>query len=473
MTRSSHSAPAPRPGAQFDPATGERLPKAPKRGPGVVLRLLGMLLILLPLWIAASMVNSLISEREGVRDGAEQEISGKWGGDQVLAGPVLILPWIERERVGYRDEKGVQRTRVDEHRRTATFLPETMAIKGGLKPELRHRGIFETVLYIADLKVSGRFAPPDIAGLEIDPADVLWDKAVLSVSVSDTRGIRDTVQLDWGGRLIGFEPGPGEGSPFGTGFHATGLPPASLKKGVPYSFDLDLNGSRTFKALPVGRSNRMQLSSSWPDPGFTGEYLPLERHVSDKGFDAAWSVLELARNYPQSWREQRVGGPELAASAFGVGLVRTASTYQQSARATKYAVLFLLLTFSFFFLFEVLGGARVHPVQYLLVGAALVVFYLLLLSLSEQVGFGAAYWIAAAATLTLIGAYVGSVLKEKRRSRLLLAALTGLYGYLFVILRLDDYALLMGSLGVFGALAALMLMTRRIDWYALDGRGKP
>lgn len=466
--KANASTPTPRPGAHFDPATGQPLPRPPKPGPGIVLRLLGMLLILLPLWIAASMVNSLISEREGVRESAESEISEKWGNDQVLAGPVMVLPWIQTEQLLSHDNgKTVYRT--VRHRRSASFLPERLEIKGILRPEIRRRGIFETVLYIAELDVKGSFKAPDLRGLEIDPATVLWDKAVLSASVSDLRGIRDGAVLDWGGRNVSFEPGAGESSPFGFGFHARDLRLGQAGKGeVPFSFKLSLNGSRTLKVLPLGRQNSIALESTWPDPSFNGEYLPVEREVGPNGFKARWSVHELARSFPQSWRNNDVDGSRLSGAAFGLGLVRTASTYQQSARATKYAVLFLLLTFTFFFLFEVLGKAKVHPVQYLLVGAALVVFYLLLLSVSEQLGFNAAYGLASIATLGLIWAYVRAILKEPGRARLLLASLAGLYAYLFVILRLDDYALLMGSLGVFAALATLMLLTRKIDWYNLD-----
>jgi inner membrane protein len=436
--------------------------------PSVVLRLLSMLFILVPLWIASLVVNNTISEREGVRDSAESEISEKWGNDQVLAGPVLILPWTQRERVDYKDEKGVIHTRIDLHTRTASFLPESFLVEGGLKPELRKRGIFETVLYVADLKVHGRFKAPDLRSLDINPADVHWNKAVLSVGVSDPRGIRDAVDLHWGGKNLAFKPGAGEDSPFGQGFHLQGLAVPRDGQDLEYAFDLGLNGSRTLKMVPVGHSNEASLHSTWADPSFTGEYLPVERKISEKGFEAQWKVLELARTFPQAWRDSSTNGNTLINASYGVGLVKPASTYQQSARATKYAVLFLLLTFSFFFLFEILGDLKVHPLQYLLVGAALVIFYLLLLSISEHIGFNAGYWVSTLATLGVLWSYVKAVLKEPRRAKFLIATLAGLYAYLFVVLRLDDYALLMGSLGIFAALATLMYFTRNIDWYEVD-----
>jgi inner membrane protein len=457
--------PVPKSGTAFD-LIG-RLPK-PSR-PGVLLRLLAMLLILAPLWIAANLVNSVISEREGVRDAAEREISAKWGNDQVLAGPVLVVPWTDTERITV-SENGKDVLRTVQRLRTAKFLPDAFKLQGELKPELRRRGIFETVLYIADLKVSGRFTAPDFKSLGIGDAQVHWNDAVLSVGVPDPRGIREGVDLQWGGQRLAFKPGAGDESPFAQGFHLRGLPVPGPGRPVEFSFNLQLNGSRTLLTVPVGRSNEVTIRSTWADPSFTGEYLPVEREVTPQGFNATWRVQELARTFPQAWREAQYPGDFLNSAGFGVGLVKPASTYQQSARATKYAILFLLLTFAFFFLFEVLGDLRVHPVQYLLVGAALVVFYLLLLSVSEHIGFNASYLVSTFATLGILWGYVSAVLKERKRAKLLIATLAGLYGYLFVILRLNDYALLMGTLGIFVALAALMYFTRNIDWYDLDKR---
>jgi len=459
---------SPKPSIPSQPLEPAKQPKS-----GIAVRLLGILLVLLPLWGAAGLVNQSISEREDLRTQAEKEISEKWGNDQVLAGPLLVVPWDEISDVAdVVNGKTIFRKTIHHH--SATFLPERFQATGSMRPEIRRRGIFETVLYVADLDLVGEFKRPDFAALGIHPDAVHMEKALLSVGLSDTRGIVENPTLAWKGGERAFEPGPGDSSPFQHGFQARGLHldgPGPLK----FRFHLVLNGSRTLKLAPVARATTVDLDSSWPDPSFCGGYLPLSRSVDTKGFKAHWQVLELARDFPQAWTDQEIGSSNIEGASFGVGLIRTASTYQQSARATKYAILFLVLTFAAFFLFEARGGSRVHPIQYLLVGAALVVFYLLLLSLSEQVGFNAAYALADGATLGLIWSYVRSVLRDPRRAGMLLAVLTGLYAYLFVILRLDDYALLMGSIGIFCAVAALMWVTKGIDWYALeaDERKRP
>jgi inner membrane protein len=210
------------------------------------------------------------------------------------------------------------------------------------------------------------------------------------------------------------------------------------------------------------------VSSSWPDPSFTGAYLPLNRDLGPKGFQASWRIPELARSFPSAWVDHGADLSDIRSSALGVGLVKTVSTYQQASRATKYAILFILLTFTAFFLFEVFNRLRVHPIQYLLVGAALVVFYLLLLSLSEHLGFDGAYALATAMTLVPVSVYVRGVLRERSRVRVLLGLLLGLYAYLYIILRLSDYALLMGSLAIFAALSTAMILTRNVDWSRLE-----
>jgi inner membrane protein len=434
-------------------------------------RLLGILLVIVPLWGAAGLVNQSIGEREDLRTQAEKEISDKWGNDQVLSGPVLVIPWDE---IGSESSEESGRTVYHQvvHRHSAAFLPEHFQVEGSLRPEIRRRGIFETVLYVADLDLKGDFAAPDLRSLGIDPAHAHMDKAFLSMGLTDTRGLVENPAVIWKGRERSFAPGPGDSSPFSHGFQAKDLGLGSPKK-LDFHCHLILNGSRTLKIAPVGRISTVNLRSPWPDPSFCGDYLPTSRNVGAQGFQADWKVLELARDFPQAWRDQQVDDQKLNDASFGVGLIRTASTYQQSGRATKYAILFLVLTYSVFFLFEARGGSRVHPIQYLLVGAALVVFYLLLLSLSEQLGFNVAYGLSSAATLMLIWSYVRTVLGDPGRARLLLAVLSGLYGYLFVILRLDDYALLMGSVAIFGSVAALMWLTRNIDWYALDRGLRP
>jgi inner membrane protein len=418
-----------------------------------------ILLLLIPL----GMVGSLITERQQRGSQAAEEVAATWGGRQVLAGPVLTIPY----RVVEKDKKG---------KITATwafpvhFLPETLKVDGKIAPERRNRGIFEAVVYRADLQVSGTFLRPSFAQWRVDPQDVLWDQAYLSVGVPDLRGLRSGIGLAWGERQLQFEPGGAE-----PGFWDSGLrvPVPGLRAGregeyYAFSFGLGLNGSQQLRFLPFGKQTTVSLRSPWPSPSFSGAFLPESRRVTDTRFDALWNVSWFGRSYPQQWSHQEAENlapkASLESSAFGVDLVLPVDAYQKTERSVKYGVLFLLLTFLTFFLYEMFNPFSLHPVQYLLVGAALCLFYLLLLSISEHVPFGFAYLIAAAATVLLIGGYSIAILRGALRALLMTAVLGVLYGYLYVLLKLEDYALLLGSIGLFLILALVMFLTRRIDW---------
>lgn len=416
-------------------------------------------LLLLPL----GMVMALIHEREATRKAAEREVSEKWGAQQTVGGPVLLVPYLIRAV----DANGKSQI-VTAH---ATVLPRSLEIEGELTPEIRYRGIFEVPLYTVELRVAGTFAPEEISELSIPATDILWGDAVLSVGIPDPRGIRQSVTLGWDGTELGFEPGAGTGSLFPSGIHV-GIGDLRSASGelVPHAFQfaLTLNGSRHIAFIPAGRDTRLRLASAWPSPSFTGAFLPDSRTVTADGFSAEWQLFYLGRSYPQRWKAGEVDPGVVHASAAGVDLVLPVDTYLKSMRSAKYGVLFLIATFGAYYLFEILGRSRIHPFQYLLVGAALVVFYVLLLSLSEHVRFDLAYGLAAAATLGLILGYSRFILGGAGRLAGLGAGLVGLYLFLYVLLQLEDLALLLGSIGLFLALASVMWVTRRVDWYALQ-----
>ncbi|HJT96892.1 MAG TPA: cell envelope integrity protein CreD, partial [Rhodanobacteraceae bacterium] len=246
------------------------------------------------------------------------------------------------------------------------------------------------------------------------------------------------------------------------------LDPSTLAGTLPFSFTLTLAGTERFAVLPLARETDVHLASPWPDPGFDGAFLPATRRVGASGFEADWQVLDLNRPLAQHWRESENVAAALIAWSFGITLTQPAGSYQQNVRAGKYGVLFVALSFVAFFLFEVLRGLRVHPVQYLLVGLALSTFYVVLLALSEQIGFGWAYAIAAAAVVAIVGGYSAVVLATRRGAMLLGALLALVYALLYGLVVSEDYALLMGSLALLAAVAALMYLTRRVDWYALS-----
>jgi len=416
-----------------------------------------ILLLLIPL----AMVGMLVEEREATRFAVEREVAEKWGSEQSLVGPILSVPYRYRSQ----GPNGQILTHVGHTR----FLPLTLDIAGDVRPEIRYRGIYEVALYEVALRWTGEFERPDPGIWKIPPEDVLWDEAVLVVGIPDLRGIKRAVVARWGDEALTFEPGPGAVVLCASGIHARvpRLEGGAPGERMPFSFELDLNGSRELLFSPLGKETRLSLSSTWPSPSFTGKFLPDSREVRPDGFTAEWNISYLTRPFPQEWKDNEVTADLLGQWMGGVTLFQPVDSYTKTGRTTKYGVLFLFMTFAVYFLSEILGRLRIHPFQYLLVGFALCLFYLLLLSLSEHLGFGKAYLLASAGTVGLIAAYSGSVLGSFGRAAAIGAGLSGLYAYLYVLLQLEDYALLLGSLGLFALLAAAMALTRRVDWYAV------
>ncbi len=446
----------------FDPVQPEKR----RLRDSTLFKLLAVGFLALLLLIPLGMVSSLISERQARRNQAAEEVAASWGSSQVLGGPVLIVPYL----VHGKDDQGKNVTWTS----YAHFLPETLEIDGRIAPERRNRGIFEVAVYRADLSWKGTFLRPDFSNWRIAPQDILWEDAWLSVGIPDLRGIRSGVALTWGGRSFQFEPGAGGGGLWDSGLSVRMPELETAEKGIVYAFafDLGLNGSQRLEFLPLGKQTKVSVKSNWPSPSFAGAFLPDSRRVTGTGFDATWNVSWLGRGYPQQWRSDDVKSENVFASAFGVELFLPVDSYQKTERSVKYGVLFLLLTFLTFFLYEVFNPFSLHPIQYLLVGSAICLFYLLLLSISEHLSFGLAYGAASAATVLLIGGYSAAILRGALRALLMSAVLGGLYGYLYVLLQLEDYALLLGSFGLFVILALVMYLTRKVDWSAArPGRG--
>jgi inner membrane protein len=294
-----------------------------------------------------------------------------------------------------------------------------------------------------------------------------WDEAYLSVAVADARGIKEPMRLrsDAGDGI--FEPGGVKVRGFDPQVIVPlpGLAKSGAPSGFQFGFGLKLSGTEKLRFLPVGDRTEVLLTAAWPSPSFVGAYLPARRDIDDQGFSAEWKVLHLGRSYPGEWRDAEIPAKLIASSAFGVNLFVPVSTYQKSTRAAKYAILFIGLSFLAYFMFEVFGNLRLHPFQYLLIGFANCLFYLLLLSLSEHTSFVVAYGISAAASTALVVGYSVSILKSLSRVLTMLALLTGLYTFLYVTLRAEQYAMLIGAAALFIILATVMYLTRRLDWY--------
>ena len=421
--------------------------------------LLGLLVLLLQIPIL--LIHGVVSERQTSQQQATQEVTSKWGKEQSLVGPLMIIPY--RKHHSERTSEGEFSTRTEVI--YGHFLAETLTVAGRAETRVRYRGIFEVPVYRLALELRGTFAEPDFSEWGVRPEDILWDRAHLSVNISDARAIRNSAMLSWNGEGLPFHPGSGESSGNLPGIHAS-LKERLKETAFEFQFPLELNGSGAIFFAPFGKQTTVDLQSNWPHPSFQGNWLPAERTVTDRGFEATWSIPFLGRSYPQRWTSQ-TAPTSISPSRFGVTLVTPVDPYRMVDRSVKYAILFLALTFITLWLYEVLSGLRIHTLQYLLLGAGMCLFYLLVLSLSEHLGFGPAYVLASASTVVLLVSYSLSVLGKPRGAVLLAVILGLLYGYLYILLRNQDYALLVGSVGLFLALAITMYLTRHLDWRSL------
>ncbi len=428
----------------------------------ISLRIATIAFLVLILLIPVSMIESLIREREYTREAVIGEVSDKWGREQTLTGPVLSIPY---KRYFTNDQD-----KLIESTEYAHFLPDDLKIEGEMLPEVRYRSIYEVVVYGSSLKLSGRFPFPDFSELDVPVADVQWKDAAISVGIPDMRGIEERVVLRWNEDNYDFNPGVESDDVIGSGISARiRLAPHDSSRAFSFSCELSLNGSKEINFTPLGKETHVQITSPWRTPSFDGAFLPDERTVGPEGFTANWRVLHLNRNYPQQWTGGKYNPSD---SVFGIRLLVPVDQYQKSMRSAKYAILFISLTFVVFFFIETLNVKRIHPIQYVLVGLALSVFYVLLLSISEHLGFGLSFMLSALAVTALVALYALSMFKNQRLAGLMALLLALMYGFIYTLLQLEDYALLMGSIGLFIVLAMVMYLSRKIDWYAYSGDGR-
>ncbi len=423
-----------------------------------------LLFLVLVLLIPLELIEGLIGERAHRRDVVADEIAQTWGRHQVVTGPVLIVPY--RYSV---EQKKDWRTVLVERRAHAFFLPERLDTVTSVIPEVRYRGIFEAIVYSASLRLSGRFTPPDFGSLGIDDKDVSWDGAVLAFGITDLRGTSGVPVLTWAAQEIPLLPGT-TSDLLGSGTHAPVRFDPAEPAATAFDLALQIKGSQAISFTPSGKTTSVQLTSPWRHPSFIGAYLPDQRTIGDQGFEANWTVSYLGRDFPQSWtsRDPEFSSytKQLRSTLFGAGLISPVDFYLKSERAIKHGALFIVLIFAVVFIFEIITPLRIHAVQYGLLGSALCIFYLLLLSLSEVIGFMIAYGIAAALSTALITLYIGRFLGSRKRALLIAGILGATYGYLYVLLQLESLSLVSGAIGLFAALAAVMYATRNVDWYA-------
>ncbi|GAB5531501.1 MAG: cell envelope integrity protein CreD [Roseivirga sp.] len=444
----------------------EKINNALKNSVSIKLLSIGFLIGIL--LIPQSMITSLINERESSQYQAVSEVSQSWAAPIELTGPILTVPF---------DDFYIDGDKEVYIKRYAHMLPETLNITGDLSPETRKRGIYDIVVYTTHLDIEGNFDQIDLSAFTNFPERIRWNEATLTIGIPDMRGIQSDVRFELGNETYRMEPGIPVHLELdiaqGSGRQQTGV--NSLVKIDPkqestdFSLKLDVRGTKNIMFNPVGKSTHVTLNSSWPHPSFIGQFLPDAPKISEDGFTAEWSVFDLNRNYPQQW----VGKQHKIASAdFGVTLYQPVDNYQQNERSAKYAVLILFLTFISFFFIEILNKKRIHPVQYVLVGLTLTIFYTLLLSLSEHIGFGTAYLVSAAIIITMLSLYSLSILKSGKLAAFMLLFFSLIYSFIFIILRMEDFALLVGSFGLVFVLGLCMYLSRKVDWYNIKSRDK-
>ena len=402
-----------------------------------------MLLLLIP----KVMIMSLIDERERTSRDVRNETMEKWSLDQTIRGPILTLPYIETTK----DSEGkILQTTLYCH-----FLPKKLTVDGEIVPQKLNRNIYEAEGYTAGLKINGSFDIPDLKSLQIKPEDVLWDKAEISLSINDLRGINNEVNMKWNGATYPFSPGLTFRN---AGKDGLSLPLPETSFPATFEIDLSLKGSDWLKFAPLGETTNVKLKSSWTDPKFDGHYLPTNRDVSN-GFTAEWNITRYNRNYPQQWTGSTF---DVTKTDFGVNLLKMADHYQKSTRSAKYSFLIILLIFLSFFLNEFITKQKIHTLQYILVGAAVLMFYVLLLSFSEHIGFNMAYLVATVLVTGMILIYSHSFLRTWANSLLLTFILILSLGFVFILLQLETYSLLAGSIGLFVVLGLTMYFTNKI-----------
>jgi inner membrane protein len=442
-----------------------------------------MLLIGIPLM----MIQSTISERMRYRAEAVRSIAADSVSEQTILGPVLVIPYSENfeqeEVLDVLTKKTVTRKYTIQHRHYV--YPNELTLKGNIDTDHRYRGIHKVLVYSGLHLVNGDFVLPGIESLARDKAvsQIALGTPFVSLGLSDTRGLRNFPSIKWNGKAYEFKQESKLRS-FQTGLHAP-LVPMDLKatETIKFSLELAVDGIERLSFIPIAKNNQINLRSKWQHPQFGGRFLPSpkERKIDHNGFDATWNISALSSNAQQQFTAMEIGRKETVPEGVGIGVAQAApyldsfsvafiepiNVYSQADRAIKYGMLFIALTFAAFFLFEVLKSLPIHPVQYTLVGLALALFFLLLVSLSEHISFMHAYLIAGGACIALIGIYLSYALHSWKRGMGFGGALTLLYGVLFGLLQSESNALIMGSILLFAVLTAIMMVTRKVDWYQL------
>jgi len=435
----------------------------PRLFDSLTVRIALMAILALLMMIPLNFVDQIVKERDERHRTVLRDIARTWGHSQVLAGPVLAVPFtevvvVEGEVI---DEEGrLQTTRnTVRSQHTARFLPSELTIDTTLIDEVRKRGLFQALVYDAQIQLDAQFDPIDVTELSDNIETIHWDKAWVSIGLSDTRAIAKVSRFDWNDIAQTLSPGTKLKS-LPSGFHAA-VDDINESDELTLSLSFSAKGSDAFQFTPFGTTTRVTMQSTWAHPSFHGNALPDSHEISADGFNAKWEIPHLARNYPQAWYGAQKH--DLYEFSAGVTLFEPVSLYSQITRSVKYGLLFIGLTYLTLLIFEITLKRKLHPVQYALVGVALSVFFLVLLALSEHMAFLKAYGLASSLTVFMITVYVAGVLRSVGRGLGIALILSALYAALYSLLQLEDYALLFGTGLLVTIIAVLMLVTRKIQ----------
>ena len=419
--------------------------------------------ILLILLIPLSYVKDLIREREIRQSEVIQEINQKWGNEVILYGPILKIPYkTYREEKTFDDKTKTIVKTYEEIMNHGYFLPKRLIIDSGVKSKQLERGIYESVVYTADVNMEGDFSQLDFSSKDVPKEDIIWDKATALFKTSNLKGIRNELMIQLNNTEYTLKPNFDEQyiSTLESGYIKNLNDPQSLST---FKLNLKINGSEGLRFIPIGAETTAHMTSDWHSPSFNGNYLPNDetKKISHNGFKADWKVLETNRQFGQQFFNNL---PNLNKYAFGTNLIIPINDYQKTERTSKYGLMIIGLTLLVFLLIQIISKIPIHPFQYFMIGLALVMFYTLLISISEHQNFLVAYVIAGISVVGLITTYSKTILKNKKFPLLIFGSLSALYAFIFVIIQLENYALLVGSIGLFIILAIIMFTSKKINW---------
>ncbi|MFK8265752.1 cell envelope integrity protein CreD [Capnocytophaga cynodegmi] len=429
------------------------------------------LFLLIPLFL----VKGLINERAVRQSEVIREINSKWGNEVFFYGPILKIPYLTYTQSEVYDNKTkttiIEKTSEEHY---AYFFPEELKNVSQVQTEIKKRNNYESVVFTTQMDFSGKYIKPDFSSKGIPDTDILWDKATILIRTTNLSSIKNSVKILFSGKEYVFEPiyevQGGEDYSYyseNNGYRAVSsfeTPFFDVKdhfESGNFSFSIKYDGSSKIGIVPIGKVTESTIQSDWKDPSFNGSFLPFQKNITNSGFSADWKILHINRPFSQ----QAFGSlPDIGKYAFEVDFVIPVDEYQQNERAAKYGFLVIGLTFLIFFLIQTISKIKIHIFQYTMIGLALTMFYTLLISITEHSSFSKAYFIASVMVVLLIGLYSISILKNKKFPMFIVASLSVLYGFIYVIIQLESYALLVGSIGLFLILALVMYVSRKIEW---------